>query len=143
MHSVAEVKAALARALTGMRLASGQETSKLTVGARRGRNSLVALALITLTPASCSKAFDALVYNPCVQPAKVSFGLSAAVRWYSETTVPGESAVRVEDVMDASPGAVDQVRIVLGEAPQTILKVRVGDDDPVPVLIPMAMCPQS
>jgi hypothetical protein len=43
--------------------------------------------------------------------------------------------------MDASPGAVDQVRIVFGEA-QTILKVRVGEEDPVPVLIPVARCPQ-
>jgi hypothetical protein len=142
MLSVPEVEAPLDRAFSGMGLASGQVTSKLTLGALRGRKWLVALALVALTLASCSKAFDALVYNPCVQPAKVSFGLSAAVRWYSETTVPEESAVRVEDVMDASPGAVDQVRIVFGDA-QTILKVRVEEEDPVPVLIPVARCPQS
>lgn len=100
----------------------------------------VAVGLIALTLASCSKAFDAIVFNPCDQTARVSFGLASAVRWYSETTVPPESAVRVDDVMDASQGAVDQVRIVFGEARQTILKVRVGEDDPVPVLIPVAVC---
>ncbi len=103
----------------------------------------VALGLMTLTLASCSKAFDAIVFNPCDQAARVSFGLASAVRWYSETTVPAESAVRVEGVMDASPGAVDPVRVVIGETPQTILKVRVGEDDPAPVLIPVAMCPSG
>jgi len=110
----------------------------------RGRSlKFVAIGLMTLTLTSCSNAFDAMVFNPCDQAARVSFGLASAVRWYSETTVPASSAVRVEDVMDSSPGAVDQVRIVFGEAPQTILKVRVGEDDPVPVLIPVAMCPQD
>jgi hypothetical protein len=101
---------------------------------------LVAIGLMALTLSSCSKAFDAIVFNPCDQAARVSF---SAVRWYSETTVPPESAVRVDDVMDASPGAVDQVRIVFGEARKTILKVRVGKDDPVPVLVPVAICPKA
>jgi hypothetical protein len=115
---------------------------KRLTGRRSTGIKLVTAILATLTLTSCSKAFDALVYNPCVQPANVSFGLATAVRWYSETTVPPESAVRVVDVMDASPGT-DQVRVVFGEAPQTILKVTVGEDDPVPVLIPVAMCPES
>jgi hypothetical protein len=114
------------------------------VGEGRSRSrKFVAIGLIALPLASCSKAFDAIVFNPCDQAARVSFGLASAVRWYSETTVSPESAVRVEDVMDASPGAVDHVRVVFGEAPQTILKVRVGKDDPVPVLIPVAICPQG
>jgi len=103
----------------------------------------VALAFTTLILTSCSKSFDALVFNPCGQAAQVSFGLATGIRWYSETTVPAESAVRVNGGMDASPGTVDQVRVVFGEASPAILKVRVGEDDPVPVLIPVAMCPKS
>ena len=108
----------------------------------KGRSlKLVAFGLMTLTLTSCSKAFDAIVFNPCDQAARASFGPLPSVGWYSETTVPAESAVRVDDVMSASLGAVDQVRIVFGQAPQTILKVRVGEDDPVPVPIPVAVCP--
>lgn len=115
----------------------------VSIDKERGRSSLkvVALGLIALTLTSCSKAFDAIVFNPCDRDATVSFGLASAAKWYSETTVPAESAVRVDNVMDASSGAVDHVRVVFGEAPQTILKVQVGEDDPVPVLIPVAACP--
>lgn len=120
-------------------------TGIVSIGKERGRSSLkvVALGLIALTLTSCSKAFDAIVFNPCDRDATVSFGLASAVKWYSETTVPAESAVRVDNVMDASSGAVDHVRVVFGEAPQSILKVRVGEDDPVPVLIPVAVCPSG
>src|SRR6266545_754475 len=83
----------------------------------------------------------ALAFNPCTQPARVSFGGVTGVKWYSETSVPGESAVRVANEMDTEPGAVDQVRVVFGVAPPRILKVTVGEDDPVPVLIPVEMCP--
>jgi len=117
----------------------------VSIDKERGRSSLkvVALGLIALTLTSCSKAFDAIVFNACDQDATVSFGLASAVKWYSETTVPAASVVRVHNVMDASSGAVDHVRIVFGVAPQTILKVRVGEDDPVPVLIPVAICPKG
>lgn len=116
---------------------------KRLTGRRSTSIKLVSAIFATLTLTSCSRLFDALVYNPCVQPARVSFGLATAVRWYSETTVPPESAVRVANVMDASSGTVDQVRVVFGEAPQAVLKVTVGEDDPVPVLNPVAMCPES
>jgi len=95
---------------------------KPLTGRRSAGIKFVAAIFATLTLTSCSRYLDALVCNPCAQPARVSFGGMNGAHWDSETGVPAESAVRVANVMSTSPGKFDQVRVVFDEASPAILK---------------------
>ncbi len=90
---------------------------------------------------TCVGGADAIVFNPCSRAATVGFaGILDSDRWFDESSVPIEQALRLVNVISGSADTV-YARIDFGSRAPSIIKVAVKDD-PVPVLIPASICPQ-
>jgi len=94
---------------------------------------------------SCSRAFDAQVYNPCQESAIVTFSnrrLSVAdSEWRRQVTVLPVSALRVDGVFsDADADGTGFIRVEIGEAPARIFEVPYLSEEPFPAMIPASAC---
>jgi hypothetical protein len=92
---------------------------------------------------SCTRLFDAIVFNPCSTPAEASFGLATGKRWYEQTAIPAESSVRVANVMNSTAGTIDHVRVAFPDSPPELIDVRIEEEDPVAVFIDTDLCPRQ
>jgi hypothetical protein len=95
---------------------------------------------------SCSKYFDAAVYNPCAHPTTVSFWSGSAVpandnQWHPTVTISPVSVGFANGVF-GHPDSIDTgfVRIQMSGRPVRILRVTIKSQEPVQVLIPATYC---
>lgn len=110
---------------------------------------LAASALGLLLP-SCYQARDALVFNPCDEPATVLLSSRPSPprrqgEWNATVRVAAISPARVEDAFTEPPeegtSYTAEVRFV-GE-PAQLLSIPASAEEPQPVLIPASFCPAT
>jgi hypothetical protein len=108
----------------------------------------VGLFLLAVVATSCSDYRDVVVFNPCPEPAQVSFSGSERSAdsescWFGAASIPREQAVTLEDRL-GDVGEPAWARITFVGLDPRVEEIPVpfpADDAPVLLLIPARSCP--
>jgi len=112
---------------------------------RRRAGISVGLVAVALLASACSRLFDAIVFNPCEEPAIVAFANRALTAdetgWRAQITVGPVSARRVHEAF-ADPGDLGTgfIRVQIGGEPASIFELPLRGEEPYPVVIPTSAC---